>query len=325
MISVVLTVYNCERYIQQSVRSILSQTHTDFEIIIVNDGSTDQTMAKVQEINDQRIRIIDSQHIGRGPALNLAVKNSHGEIIAIQDADDISFPERLQVEYQYIKTQPMNTLVSCWYAVFSERKLLYIVRSPKEGGVIKKKLALTCHFPNAGMMFYKDFLVRHGMYRDVQYGLEDYDLFLRTKDEADFYVIPRVMLFYRSHPISLSNNNLSARNRLQYALQEQYYRNASKEFGFTDTAEETEYRGWREYFYGNKFVARKYWAKIGLSILKHPRIMIAWCVTFMPEYLFISFKESRVKFRLLYLATYFSSSARHLRSMLQSMMNDETA
>jgi glycosyltransferase involved in cell wall biosynthesis len=99
VISVVITAYNAEPFIRDAVRTILGQTHTDLECLVIDDGSTDGTLRTVHEgIADPRLRVIEASRIGRGRALNLGLRESRGRYIAIQDADDLSHPRRLEIE-----------------------------------------------------------------------------------------------------------------------------------------------------------------------------------------------------------------------------------
>jgi len=108
-VSVIMPVYNTETYVAQAIESILAQTFTDFEFIIVDDGSTDRTPAILDAFSrsDNRVRIIHNP-VNRGPAAcrNIGLNNSSGEYIALMDADDISKPERLAKQSAYLHNHP---------------------------------------------------------------------------------------------------------------------------------------------------------------------------------------------------------------------------
>lgn len=103
-ISIVMPVYNSERYIDQSVKSILSQTYTDFELIIINDGSQDTTSRKLKKYKDKRLILVENK-INRGLvySLNLGIEISRGRYIARMDADDFSLPERLETQFSFLE------------------------------------------------------------------------------------------------------------------------------------------------------------------------------------------------------------------------------
>ncbi len=103
LISVITTVYNCEKYLRESIESILNQTFTDFEFIIINDGSTDSSASIVRSYNDNRIRFYDNSENHRIPRRrNEAILLAKGKFIAIHDGDDISLPKRFETQIKII-------------------------------------------------------------------------------------------------------------------------------------------------------------------------------------------------------------------------------
>ena len=112
VISVVMSVYNGSRFLSESIDSILSQTFTDFEFIIWNDGSSDNSEDIVKSYQDSRIRYFYHDNTGLGRALNLACREARGKYIARMDDDDISLPDRLQKEYDYLESYGEAVLVS---------------------------------------------------------------------------------------------------------------------------------------------------------------------------------------------------------------------
>jgi len=105
-ISVIMSVYNGEKYLGEAIDSVLGQTFTDFDFIIVNDGSTDGSPGIIQSYRDERIRVINNEkNIGLTKSLNKAIKESGGEYIARQDADDISLPERFEEQVWFLEEQ----------------------------------------------------------------------------------------------------------------------------------------------------------------------------------------------------------------------------
>ena len=105
-ISVVMSVYNSEKYIIEAIESVLSQTFNDFEFIIVNDGSTDNSLSLIKSINDPRIKIIDQENKGLSKALNIGINIAKGKYIARLDADDIALPTRFEKQYKFLENNP---------------------------------------------------------------------------------------------------------------------------------------------------------------------------------------------------------------------------
>lgn len=106
MISVLITAYNSAPFIGDAIRSIIGQAVDDIECVVVDDGSTDDTVRAIRAAGDSRVRLIEGGRIGRGRALNLALLRSRGELIAIQDADDLSHPRRLEIEREALAQHP---------------------------------------------------------------------------------------------------------------------------------------------------------------------------------------------------------------------------
>src|SRR5690625_6791695 len=102
-ISVIMPAYNEERYIAESIQSILNQTFQDFELIIVDDGSTDKTFEIASSFNDPRVKLYKQQNSGPAAARNKALSLAKGKYIALQDADDRSKPERLEKQYDFLE------------------------------------------------------------------------------------------------------------------------------------------------------------------------------------------------------------------------------
>lgn len=103
LISVIITAYNAERFISETIESILSQSYSNFEIIIINDGSDDETERIINLFNDSRIVYYNPGRIGRGKALNMALFKAKGTFVAVQDADDVSHPQRLETQIQLLE------------------------------------------------------------------------------------------------------------------------------------------------------------------------------------------------------------------------------
>jgi colanic acid/amylovoran biosynthesis protein len=119
MITVISTVYNGEQYFDKAIPSILAQDYRDFEYIIVDDGSTDGTLKKLQELSkkDPRIRVFAPDRMGRAKALNFAVSKARGEYIAQQDFDDVSYTNRLSVQASFLDNYKDIGWIGCWYDV----------------------------------------------------------------------------------------------------------------------------------------------------------------------------------------------------------------
>jgi glycosyltransferase involved in cell wall biosynthesis len=114
LVSVLLPVYNGQRYLKEALDSVLSQTLSDFELLVVDDGSTDATPRMLAECIDPRVRVIRLDHVGLIGALNAGFAECSAPFIARMDADDLSYPERLAKQFQFLSQHPETDVVTCW-------------------------------------------------------------------------------------------------------------------------------------------------------------------------------------------------------------------
>lgn len=327
-VTVLMSTYNCAQYLTAAIMSILGQTHKEFEFLIVDDGSTDNTEEIIRGINDSRINYIKTEHSGLCSSLNFGMKSAANEIIVRMDADDISLPSRISELLDTAKKHPEFDVISSWYGVFINSNLKYIVKTSEKSEVISKNLLLYSEISHPGVMFRKSKILGLGGYK-TEAGIdsfEDYALWLRIRNKVKFYNLQKVLLLYRFRNNSLSRENITRKYSLQYQIQSPYYlKERIAEFGVSTEHEELCYRGWREYFYGNTEKARSFWRKMGNGIFARPRIVMAYFVTFLPEGLFTLFKETRMRLRLNYLCNYFSSENMELRRALKIGLKDEVS
>src|SRR5574340_1084555 len=119
-VTVLMPAYNAEKYIADAIESMLQQSFADFRLLIINDGSTDQTQKIVDSFSDKRIELIHQSHRGIAPALNKGLAKADSLYIARFDADDICFPERLQQQVDFLDQHPDHIVVGCDAEYISE-------------------------------------------------------------------------------------------------------------------------------------------------------------------------------------------------------------
>ncbi len=213
-ISVVMSLYNSAKYLREAVDSVLAQTFANFEFIIIDDGSSDDSVDIVRGYDDVRIHLVCQKNAGLAAALNHAIDTAKTDFIARMDPDDRCFPERLAKQYQYLQGHADVALVGC--------AAMYITEGGDEIAAIHKQPyieqeAMTmpetpCIHPS--VMFRRDAFKRAGGYPDVmRYGGEDAVLFNRMLSFSAVANLSDVLLHYRLSPHSMSQR--SARfNRL---------------------------------------------------------------------------------------------------------------
>ncbi|MFD2573303.1 glycosyltransferase family 2 protein [Spirosoma soli] len=201
VLSVLMPVYNAEKYLVESIESILGQSLEEFEFIIIDDGSTDSSPQIVQSFTDKRIRFYQNgTNLGISTTLNKGIELAKTELIARMDADDISYPDRLREQYQYMVAHPDCALLSCWVRVIGEDKEVIRV----------DRFAAGYHYYNMAFispMYHPSVLYRRSAVLEVggyaQKYAEDYALFWALSRKYRIYNVEQVLLDYRVSSSSL--------------------------------------------------------------------------------------------------------------------------
>lgn len=207
MVSVILPTYNRSAILGKSIKSVLDQTFQDFELIIVDDGSNDNTADVVKKFEDKRIKYIKKQtNKGAASAMNTGIRTSKGYFVSIQNSDDIWLPEKLETEIKaFQKAGPRVGVVYVGaYRIFNGKK--FYVPSPrvkKKEGKIHNQI-LKGNFVNGLSLIKKDCLEKVGLYDDSLPGLEDWELYIRLSKYYDFKFVDRPLIMAKFSPDSLS-------------------------------------------------------------------------------------------------------------------------
>jgi hypothetical protein len=202
-----MVVCNVDRFLAESIESILAQTFNDFEFIVVDYGSTDTTKDIVARYahKDSRVRMHEIPHCGLGQARNAACLLARGRYIALMDADDVSLPERLQLEVAFMEEHPRVGLLGAavqW--IDATGRELLICSFPSDDQLLKEALAVRCSFWQPTVLLRKEAFVLTGGYRDAFAPAEDYDLWLRVTEHFDCANLEDIVLKYRIHPYQVS-------------------------------------------------------------------------------------------------------------------------
>ena len=207
-ISVVMSCYNASKYLRLAIDSILSQTYSDFEFIIWNDGSTDDTEAIIQSYTDTRIRYFYHANTGLGQALCLACREARGEYIARMDADDIALPHRLATELDFLESNKDHVLVSSAINYIDDEGE-YLGRSfPYTWDSIIKSVIFTNTFiVHPAVMFRREAYLASEGYLNV-FGAEDRVLWGRMRSYGKYANLPMPLLNYRLLSGSLSHGTI---------------------------------------------------------------------------------------------------------------------
>ena len=206
VVSVIMTVYNGEKYLAEAIESILSQTFADFELLIVDDGSTDGSAHKIQAFaeRDERVRFVQlERNMGMADARNNGIAAAAGEYIAIMDCDDVSLPERLERQVAFFRANPDIGGIGAAARVMNHdlTTQLYSFESHQQHALITLEMFLSYMFKHSTVMFRRDFLTTVGGYERGRRICDDLELWPRLLRETGirFAALPDCLLLYRRH------------------------------------------------------------------------------------------------------------------------------
>ena len=209
-ITVLMPVYNVERYLRHALNSLFGQTWQDFELVIVDDGSTDGTRAILAEVRDPRVRIFDQPHGGLAAALRRGVAAARGRYLARMDADDEAVPHRLAAQKAWLDRRPGTVLVHGLAQVIDSdgRPLPRVLGDPRPSVVTKWLLLWQNPIIHPTVMLRLGTLRDHDLnYRLELFRADEFDLWNRLAPHGDFEAIPEVLHHYRLHPESMTRRN----------------------------------------------------------------------------------------------------------------------
>jgi glycosyltransferase involved in cell wall biosynthesis len=220
-ITVLMPVYNAERFLREAVDSILIQTFRDFEFLIIDDGSTDSSREIIESYVDSRIRFFkNDQNLGISETLNKGIKLASCELIARMDADDVSYPNRLQRQYDYMVQNKNCALLSTWARVITHDKR-FVRLERYRSKFYYYNLTFECWMYHPTIMFRKQPVEAIGMY-SMKYS-EDYDLFWKVSTAFEIGNLAEALVDYRLSPTSL--NTVLKREEYNVANEQNVLRN----------------------------------------------------------------------------------------------------
>jgi glycosyltransferase involved in cell wall biosynthesis len=212
-VSVIMSAYNAEKYLRPAIESILSQTFSDFELIITDDGSSDSTREIIKTYNDPRIILIENlKNLGVAASYNNAVKRAAGEYVARMDADDIARPYRFEKQVSFLNAHPEIAVCGGWARIHRDDGREYTDSYAREDGEIRFNMLLYNNFVHPAVMFRRSITSEQGLeYLQEYWPAEDYEFFSRVIRKNKTAILPEVLLDYRYH----SQNATSTKNETQ--------------------------------------------------------------------------------------------------------------
>lgn len=199
-LSILLPTYNCAQYISESINSILVQSFTNYELLVIDDGSTDDTESIVKSITDERICYIrNTKNQGIVYSLNKGLQLANGKYIARMDADDIITGNRFQVQYDFLEQNPQYGMVGSWYKVIGEKgNIKREVKSNTDPNFLRLGLAFANHFAHPTVMMRAD-IAKQLKYSEGFKHCEDHELWTRFAEVSKITNLPYFLLHVRSH------------------------------------------------------------------------------------------------------------------------------
>jgi glycosyltransferase involved in cell wall biosynthesis len=232
MITVLMSVYNGEKFLKEAMDSILTQTFTNFEFLIINDGSTDNSMEIIESYNDSRIRLINNEkNLKLIASLNKGISLARGKYIARMDCDDISMPERLEKEVNFLENSLEYGLVgTCYTVIDGAGKEQYNKSYPSSNDLIKLFLSLNCPLAHGSIMARTE-LFKQNLYGSKEYSaVEDYELWTRIAKVTKIHNIPEYLFKYRIYGESFSNTKTQLMYNQTLELSKKLYINNKNEY-----------------------------------------------------------------------------------------------
>lgn len=207
LVSIIVAAYNAERYIAEAIESVLAQTHRDWELLIVDDGSTDSTQAQAASFDDERIRVLSESHVGvLAQVRNRGIASARGEAIALLDADDMWLERKLERQVEILVERSSVGLVHTGAAPFVEGvagRRVQVRTQPTFRRLLENNFLFS-----SSVVIRRSLLDEHGPFDSdpVLDGSPDYDLWLRLAPRTEFAFVDDVLLLYRVHGEQMSAN-----------------------------------------------------------------------------------------------------------------------
>jgi len=223
-VSILIPMRNAAAYIEATIQSLLPQSFTDFEIIVVNDGSNDNSQVLVESFNDPRIKIFQGECKGISAALNLALSYAQGDYVCRCDADDLYPVDRLQVQVDWLKVNPEHTAVAGKFSSMDEKG--EVIAEFKTGDVacdLTAELLAAKTRTHLGTFLIKHTALKYlNGFREYFVTAEDIDMQLRLAQFGSVGYMPENMYFYRIHNSSITH--------VQSSNKREFYENIAREF-----------------------------------------------------------------------------------------------
>jgi glycosyltransferase involved in cell wall biosynthesis len=229
-VSIIIPTFNSAAFVAEAVQSVLDQTYSDYEIIVADDGSTDNTKEALQRFGD-RLTFLTLPHTGICATRNAAIKQSRGEFIALLDSDDIWEADKLELQVEYLDQHPEYGLVYCYSTNFtdaSEGNVALVKKVDFEGHIFKD-LFTKNSFANSTIVIRRTVFDEAGGYDESLTAMEDYDLNLRISQKHQIGRVAKSLMRRRIHPGSFYSSGYDNQYVYQLPVYDKYMRDPAVE------------------------------------------------------------------------------------------------
>lgn len=210
--SIIMAVFNAEQYLEQAIRSVCNQSEVNFELLIVNDASTDRTLDIIQSLMqaDARIRLIENtRNSGQSASLNIGISQSKGEFVCFFDGDDICYPEKIESQMFFLMQNPLHVMVGC-----AVRTLCSLNNTPgvvwnyeTDEDLIQIKSLFKSEFISSSMMIRRQTLIKNQIHLNIDLKVgSDWDLSLQLMKVGKVANLPNILFDYRIHAEQMTNS-----------------------------------------------------------------------------------------------------------------------
>lgn len=302
LVTILMPVYNGGKYLREAIDSILCQTFNDFVFLIIDDGSTDNSANIIKSYEDKRIVfLVNEKNIGISKTLNLGIDNSDTKYIARMDQDDISLPNRIAEQVNFMELKPDIGVCGTWMLAFNSKNQSALKKRPIKNDAIKTAFLFYNPIAHPTAMIRKNILDKNNLQYDPLYdGLEDYDLWERISFVAKMENIPKALLFYRLHETQLSRISPARQEKLDKIQGRQYERLGIKKVGslrvlLSANKKYKLYDNWslRKFVYGLYYIKIKAFIKNKIKrFFRKINVGIGVFLIVLKNWLFLRFKKN---------------------------------
>ncbi|MDD3150026.1 MAG: glycosyltransferase [Candidatus Gastranaerophilales bacterium] len=206
LVSIIVTTYNRAEYLEECISSIINQTYKNIEILIIDDGSTDNTSDVVKKYFDSRIKYIYQENSGQNSAKNKGLLASNGQYITILDSDDMILPDKIEKQVEILESNEDVGLVYCGSFIINEKNEIIGQQKIKKhnGNVLNQLLRTNFLYNGSNALFRRDCIEKAGIFEDSINRMTDWFLYLKFAMYFDFYCLDEYLVKYRVHCNNMS-------------------------------------------------------------------------------------------------------------------------